>query len=1033
MLGIGLSGSGAGGATRAKISIAADGASFQVTGFGRGLDPAGTYPMEWRRDGGAWTDMGDVTLGGASATVALSPAASQGEVIEARTKVAPAGRAVAPAAPLPGFSPTIFLATPDMPTKLPEGAAVYFRIDDESLAFNKQDDFPRYEFLALHEFYWDLGDQGDDTIAHKLPEGTRAARDMRYQRGPYVCARYRVPGVYTPTCRFYDLIAGAWREITGPTITIVDFWDYYSDVDPADKVYIIDTEAGYATPADFRAAAVAGEVQGLPAARAAEMAAANGDDAFLISHSTMHNGVFPDDAALLVPSGGTLRIPSSADCSFCHVRATDPKIGRWTLTASDTPIVYQSVTDMLRMVSEHDFQIVADVHFDSGWRANNPQEITSDSSTWEYGPDRNPVLFDNNADTTNVKFCLLDNAVIRGANRIFDGSARREIGDGPASRYIIDCEASDWLNGFNIGDRGAHVGNYIWQRDDAFDVPVQRNLNPGDNILGLEATSSPNMPGGTPGAKYYNVPFGPYARDNETFDGVVQNSHIVVFGNRNPNGRQPMFRMFDQLNALSRRMAIVGNHLEGWCVPITMTQVRSDYRDAVGGLIVDSNFLNLRRPAAVGSSEYASHGFILINRGFITIRNNVCKNPFSMFEMGLLCISKSVQPVDSNFVSMEQIGEIFVINNTVDWAAGVSQPPYLFVEDKAQDSDNLYIPRDHIHFFNNVVYDPNDTGSTDAALFLLDTNNGPASEAAYTAGGTRVTSLVDPATMEPDSGSTLVDSSSGARKALYDFAGTERVDPDKGAVERGGLISAYPLTYPDAPVSGAELWLDASDTTTQSGLPGLVQTWYDKSGNGRHFEQHGDGPARAPLEIDNAQNGLRMLHFEDPYRLRRLPNDIVTGAAPHTIFVVAKPQNITTQRQTAFSYGDDALASGTAFWHQYVDGSDNFGFRGGAVNENGFLAVGEAYSACFNLNTANVESLRIFFNGQRRRLTVASLSSTPLHIGADAFVLGERLDALQPGDFDLGEILVYTGTMTESQIRHTNQYLAKKWGLTWQY
>ena len=245
-------------------------------------------------------------------------------------------------------------------------------------------------------------------------------------------------------------------------------------------------------------------------------------------------------------------------------------------------------------------------------------------------------------------------------------------------------------------------------------------------------------------------------------------------------------------------------------------------------------------------------------------------------------------------------------------------------------------------------------------------------------------------------------------------------------------LSGYRLPnalFSPSQISGLQLWLDASDSTTllqsSGGSPAIsdgdpVGYWGDKSGNGRHATQT-DGASKPALKtaIKNGKNTVRTDGANDCLLLG-------DNFKYQEITVIAVLRVTTTGICVAFS-------------------------RGGADNYNPALAL--VYnrstpntSASFNsgaggnqiINLAITQSQFSIFRASADGATVTNItngvSNTAAQVGALRFntntVTIGRIDT--SGLFtaaDFCEIIIYNKSLGSSDWASLDTYLNKKWGV----
>lgn len=232
--------------------------------------------------------------------------------------------------------------------------------------------------------------------------------------------------------------------------------------------------------------------------------------------------------------------------------------------------------------------------------------------------------------------------------------------------------------------------------------------------------------------------------------------------------------------------------------------------------------------------------------------------------------------------------------------------------------------------------------------------------------------------------------------------------------------------------SGLQLWLDGSDRMTMydatSGgstvsVDGTVARWEDKSGNARHFTQSTSG--LRPFRRSAVKNGLGAVGFA---------NDLMTGTYTYTVgsvFVVWNhPTTVAGDIYPAMfstrTTNSSKTANGSLNWNLMLPNASNVALDpkpGSSTNRlNGVAVTSAAYTDFPN-------GLAVRTSPDRWQYTSSTFTavsgSKPFTIGADTFAASGR--TMQNGH--IGEILVYSGTLTSTQVLAVEAYLIAKWGL----
>lgn len=237
------------------------------------------------------------------------------------------------------------------------------------------------------------------------------------------------------------------------------------------------------------------------------------------------------------------------------------------------------------------------------------------------------------------------------------------------------------------------------------------------------------------------------------------------------------------------------------------------------------------------------------------------------------------------------------------------------------------------------------------------------------------------------------------------------------------ILPSTPLLTPTA-VSNCALWLDAADSSALTLSGSSVASWIDKSGNGRSASQ--STGTRRPLYQTNQQNGLPAIQWDGV-------DDNLSGSFPYpsnglvTFFVV---------------YSVMVTTGDLRIWD--IDGNyyGNFGSPQGGLNADAIVWLGGASypSTAFYTQLAPTTGWRMYSvsfagtstllwrNGVSLALNGSGANPTPT---GTTYTLGNNAGGGNSGMFSgqMGEIVVYTGTLSTGQRQQVEGYLAWKWGL----
>lgn len=259
------------------------------------------------------------------------------------------------------------------------------------------------------------------------------------------------------------------------------------------------------------------------------------------------------------------------------------------------------------------------------------------------------------------------------------------------------------------------------------------------------------------------------------------------------------------------------------------------------------------------------------------------------------------------------------------------------------------------------------------------------------------------------------------------------------AAERRMRAATWPMQFGGpSSISGLELWLDASDSstlydaTTGGSLvaaDGAVARWEDKSGNARHFTQGtaANRPARKTSDI----NGLDAVLFDGS-------NDVL-ARSPESWAFLYPLSFFCVFRATAFTSSYNAL------WDFYTSTVDTTASSTGLIKSNGKSAVyttetngtQPAYDGDGNVTystaTTHIFSASIANNAiSSRGDGVADGSFTGsftqrTDLGVRDLEIGASAKFSRYTEMRIAELIVYSGTLATADRDLIEGYLAAKW------
>jgi len=236
-----------------------------------------------------------------------------------------------------------------------------------------------------------------------------------------------------------------------------------------------------------------------------------------------------------------------------------------------------------------------------------------------------------------------------------------------------------------------------------------------------------------------------------------------------------------------------------------------------------------------------------------------------------------------------------------------------------------------------------------------------------------------------------------------------------------------------------QLWLDANDINGSGNLlpNGTgVGTWYDKSGNANNVTQG----AAAPTFVLNAINGRPAVRFSGSLQYLATSTSVganllpqldsttqnVTGDA--TIFIVASSKTASANEPALKVSGTGSIpfdvylpkSGGAAATWDFGTGDTVSGAWGGS------LSTPTVWSLQVSHSNSSTNPMAIFRNGTQ---VVSTLNQAGAYTYTTNAVLNVGFDgAATYFSGDIGEVIIYSAYLANSDRQNIEQYLEMKWG-----
>ena len=240
-------------------------------------------------------------------------------------------------------------------------------------------------------------------------------------------------------------------------------------------------------------------------------------------------------------------------------------------------------------------------------------------------------------------------------------------------------------------------------------------------------------------------------------------------------------------------------------------------------------------------------------------------------------------------------------------------------------------------------------------------------------------------------------------------------------MSRALIQKRLPFKPPD--IGGCQLWLDGADTTSSSMIlsGSTVNTWKDKSVNGYNFTQSSYSTSLPPLSNLANQTGV---YFGS---LQALYNTTFSFPTTYTIFSVVNQTTTLTYYQYILHapYNADYIIFFGSLNGNFATFTGSGGWNDVNANSPTSPIATTSNTASLVCCTNNGTTLIPYFNATALNTKVGTnASATGMTIG-DTDTAHNR----QPWLGTIGEIIIYTSILSDTNRRQVESYLAQKWGL----
>lgn len=206
-------------------------------------------------------------------------------------------------------------------------------------------------------------------------------------------------------------------------------------------------------------------------------------------------------------------------------------------------------------------------------------------------------------------------------------------------------------------------------------------------------------------------------------------------------------------------------------------------------------------------------------------------------------------------------------------------------------------------------------------------------------------------------------------------------------------------------ISGLEMWMDGSDSTTMTFNGTAVSEWRDKSGKGNTFTQ--PTALNQPTFTASARNSLSGINF---------PNTAQMNGPSG--FSFAQPTTWVMAFQAPTSAGTWSLYDGnTARQHIFGNSATELRMFAGASPVIATIVSAQWYVAV------------LIYNGTSSTHRISTLTASTTSAGTNA-ITAPRIGANNSLRGDLGELAMFSKALSDTEATAVLKYLSKKWSVT---
>jgi len=226
-------------------------------------------------------------------------------------------------------------------------------------------------------------------------------------------------------------------------------------------------------------------------------------------------------------------------------------------------------------------------------------------------------------------------------------------------------------------------------------------------------------------------------------------------------------------------------------------------------------------------------------------------------------------------------------------------------------------------------------------------------------------------------------------------------------------------------LASLEIWYDASDTSTiipSASDEGQITQWTDKSSFAHNANPDG-GSAKPTYENTVLQNGYGYIEFDGvDDSLKVSPFTNITSIAGLTVFQVFQTKNITAPASDVFLGTNDA-----DFGILHLNGAMKLTMKGSSFDAAKSITANTWHQHTL-IYDGTAPSLGYRLDKSAGTVTGGSVPSTS-SANTDEMFFGNNVSGTSALDGYLAEVIIFTKTLSATEISNIENYLSNKWGL----